>query len=53
MLSRCFHFHVTHGFFQLTTYFEGGERVRRDIERGDLDVSEEVVKVVRINHNLS
>lgn len=34
------------------TYFECRESVRRDIERRDLDISEEVVKVIRVDHDL-
>lgn len=33
------------------TYFKRRESVRRDIKRRDLDVSEEVVKIVWIDHN--
>lgn len=34
------------------TYFKRRESVRRDIERRNLDISEEVVKVIRVDHDL-
>lgn len=37
---------------QSVTYFKCRESVRRDIERRDFDISEEVVKVIRVDHDL-
>jgi hypothetical protein len=35
------------------TYFKRRKSVGRDIERRDFDISEEVVEIIRIDHNLS
>lgn len=37
---------------QSVTYFKCRESVRRNIECRDFDISEEVVKVIRVDHDL-